>query len=306
MQTEINQRDLERQTWRTEWQTTALVFACTVSYGLITFYANATNYISFLFLPFIVTFHSSLQHEVLHGHPFKNSILNELLVFVPIGIFVPYRRFKDTHIAHHNDEILTDPYDDPETNYLDPKVWNKLSGFTHILLRFNNTLFGRMLIGPIIGMIWFYRDDLKKIFQGDRTVILAYALHALGLIVLFAWIKFCAIALLPYVICAYLGMSILRIRTFLEHRAHEQAKGRSVIIEDRGFFAFLFLNNNFHIVHHDFPGVPWHAMPRLYACRKEDVLEKNGNYRYASYGEIFRKYLFATKDPVPHPLRPGN
>ena len=27
------------------------------------------------------------------------------------------------HLAHHRDAMLTDPYDDPESNYLDPAVW---------------------------------------------------------------------------------------------------------------------------------------------------------------------------------------
>ncbi len=30
------------------------------------------------------------------------------------------------HMAHHRDAILTDPYDDPESNYLDPAVWARL------------------------------------------------------------------------------------------------------------------------------------------------------------------------------------
>lgn len=305
MENEIETRYLERQTFRSEWLTFLLICCCTASYATVTFFATATNYISLLLLPIIVTFHSSLQHEALHGHPFKNPLLNELMIFMPIGLFVPYRRFRDTHIAHHNDEILTDPYDDPETNYLDPKVWVTLSAPMQKFLRFNNTLFGRMLVGPAIGMFWFYRGDLCKHQAGEKNITSAYVLHFIGLVPVILWVMYCDIPFLLYILCAYLGLSLLRIRTFLEHRAHEAAKGRSVVIEDRGFFAFLFLNNNFHIVHHDFPGVPWHAMPKLYACRKQDVLARNRNYVYASYGEIFRKYMFKAKDDVPHPLRPS-
>ena len=45
-----------------------------------------------------------------------------------------------------------------------------------------------------------------------------------------------------YLLSAYLGLSLLKIRTFLEHQAHEKARGRTVIIEDRGPLALLFLN----------------------------------------------------------------
>ena len=54
---------------------------------------------------------SSLQHEVLHGHPFENQWINEALVFPALALVVPYVRFKDTHLQHHYDPNLTDPYD---------------------------------------------------------------------------------------------------------------------------------------------------------------------------------------------------
>jgi fatty acid desaturase len=78
-----------------------------------------------------------------------------------------------------------------------------------------------------------------------------------------------------------------------------------VIIEDRGPLAFLFLNNNFHAVHHAHPGVAWYALPRLYASRRGEFLQRNLGYRYASYGEVMRRYLFRPKDPVAHPFMDG-
>ena len=80
------------------------------------------------------------------------------------------------------------------------------------------------------------------------------------------------------------------------------ARARTVIIEDRGLLAFLFLNNNLHVVHHVNPGVPWYRLPALYRAGKERYLEMNDGYVYRSYGEVFRRYLFKAKDPVPHPI----
>ena len=97
---------------------------------------------------------------------------------------------------------------------------------------------------------------------------------------------------------------MLKIRTFLEHQAHELVRGRTVVVEDRGPLAFLFLNNNFHIVHHMHPKMPWYRLPGLYFANREKYLTRNGGYRYASYAEIFRRHLIRAKDTVPHPLRP--
>ena len=93
----------------------------------------------------------SLQHEVLHGHPFRSRALNEALVFPALTLTIPYGRFRDTHLAHHHDPNLTDPYDDPESNFLDPKVWARLPEWRRMLHRVNNTLSGRIVIGPLLG-----------------------------------------------------------------------------------------------------------------------------------------------------------
>ena len=107
-----------------------------------------------------------------------------------------------------------------------------------------------------------------------------------------------------YFLAAYGGLALLKIRTFAEHRAHEDVQARTAVIEDRGFFAFLFLNNNFHVVHHCMPNVPWYDLPRLYQDRKEQFRRRNGAYVYRSYAEIFRQYLWRAKEQVPHPIWP--
>lgn len=254
-------------------------------------------------LSLVIALHSSLQHEMLHGHPFKNQSWNDLMVFPAIGILVPYQRFKDTHLEHHYDPKLTDPYDDPESNFLDPQNWNKLSAVAKHLYNFNNTLAGRMSVGPAIGLFNFYRQDIRNILQGQTRVLSAYVLHGLGLILVAAWwTTYASAPVWTLLLAAYCGMSILKIRTFLEHRTHERAAARTVIIEDRGPLALLFLNNNFHSVHHAHPKVAWHKLPALFQSRREDFLRKNDGYCYTSYAEIFRLHFLRVKDPVAHPL----
>lgn len=250
--------------------------------------------------------HSSLQHEALHGHPFRNAHLNHALVFVPLGLLYPYIRFRDTHLAHHHDPLLTDPYDDPESNYLDPEIWAKLSPFKRVVLRVNNTLLGRVIIGPTIGCVSFLTGDFRKILGGDRQIALAYLLHGVGLAMLAAWwwVGIGKMSLWAYLASAYLGAAILKIRTFLEHRAHEAHRARTVIVEDRGPLALLFLNNNLHVVHHMHPQVPWYDLPAVYRGNRAHYLRRNEHYLYRSYLEVFGKYFLKAKDPVPHPIYP--
>lgn len=249
--------------------------------------------------------HSSLSHEALHGHPTQNAGVNAALVFPALTLCIPYGRFRDSHLAHHHDEILTDPYDDPETNYLDPAVWAGLSRPWQAVLRFNNTLAGRLLVGPAVGMTAFIGADLRAIRSGDRAVARDWLVHvpALAVVILW-WLMLGTLPLWALLLGSYAALSLLKIRTFLEHRADDRASARTVVVEDRGWLSLLFLNNNFHMVHHMHPCVAWYRLPALYASRRADYLRRNGGYLYASYAAVFRQYFLRAKDVVPHPLSP--
>jgi fatty acid desaturase len=292
---------------RVEWPTLALIAACYALWGATTVWAASIGLLPAIALTALaITLHSSLSHEVLHGHPLPDQRVNAALVFPALGLFVPYERFRDTHLAHHRDETLTDPYDDPESNYLDPAVWRRLPGPLRALLSANNTLAGRMILGPAIGLARFYRDDLRLALAGDRGVPRAWALHAAGLLPVIAWLGWAStMPAWAYLAAAYLGLSVLKIRTFLEHRAHDTARGRSVIIEDRGPLALLFLNNNLHAVHHGHPGLAWYDLPGFYRRHRGRFLRKNGHYFYRSYWEVFARHFLRRKDPVAHPLYPA-
>jgi len=287
-----------------EWPTLALMLACYGAWGLgTTLIWGLSPLAAVLLTGLSLTLFSSLQHEVLHGHPFGWRLASEALVFPGLTIAIPYLRFRDLHLAHHTDSRLTDPYDDPESNYLDPAVWDRLPGPLRGLLRFNNTLAGRLLIGVAVSQAAFMRDDWRAIVAGDRAVLAGWLWHIPSLILLGLWLGYvAAMPLWAYLIAAYGGLSVLKIRTFLEHRAHERSSGRTVVIEDRGPLALLFLNNNLHVVHHMHPKTPWYRLPKLFAGNRAHYLNRNDSYYYRSYGQIFRAHFLRAKDPVPHPL----
>jgi fatty acid desaturase len=293
---------IQRYKMRIEWPTVWLLFLTYLVWGAaLWIIASWSIPAAIVLVALAVTLHSSLQHEVLHGHPFGIVWLNEASVWPAIGLFIPYQRFRDTHLAHHTDANLTDPYDDPETNFFDPAVWDKTPRHWQVLLRINNTLAGRMVFGPLIGTVAFLRDDLSqwrgRVWRGWLAHLPAAAL-VLGLVTI------SPMPIWAYLVACYAGLSVLKIRTFLEHRAHDSHCARTVVIDDQGPLALLFLNNNYHVVHHMNPTVPWYELPALYHAKADRFLSVNDGYFYSSYTQIFRRYLFKAKDPVPHPLWP--
>ncbi len=301
---EVRQRG-GRQRGGVEWLTLALIAGC---YGLwlvsIFWLAPWSPVLAVVVATLTAALHSSLTHEVLHGHPFRAQALNEALMFLPLTVFYPYNRFRDLHLKHHRDADLTDPENDPESNFLDPVVWQNLPGWKQRILRINNTLLGRILLGPGLGQVQFMRAELRAALAGARDVRLAWVLHLVGVAIVLWIVALSAMPVWAYLIAAYLGMGLIKIRTFLEHRAHAKPRARTVIVEDCGPLSFLFLNNNLHVVHHMHPLVAWYHLPALYRQDRQRYLASNEGYVYASYKEVFARYFVKSKDPVAHPLWP--
>ena len=293
---------IQRPSLIAEWPTFAALLGCYGGWIALLF---GPLWLSVPGLAVMIALQSSLQHEIIHGHPTRYPWLNVALVFASLNLLIPYGRFHDTHLAHHTDEWLTDPYDDPESNYLDPAVWNALPTWLQRVHVLNATLAGRLLIGVLISQYYFMRSDLRDICAGRKDVLRDWLLHipAAALVI---WIVIATgYPLWAYFLAAYGGLALLKIRTFAEHRAHEDVQARTAVIEDRGFFAFLFLNNNFHSVHHMYPHISWYALPGLYQAQKGKFMLGNQGYIYKGYRQLFARHFFHCKEPVPHPLWPS-
>jgi len=61
-------------------------------------------------------------------------------------------------------------------------------------------------------------------------------------------------------------------------------------------FNFPYMNMNYHIEHHMFPMVPFHALPRLHALIRDQCPPPYANLR-AAYAEIIPALLRQRRDP---------
>ena len=76
----------------TEWPTILLVALTYFLWFLLTRFAEPIGlWIAIPALAVVIAQHSSLQHEIIHGHPFRNQRLSDALVFPAIGLAVPAR-----------------------------------------------------------------------------------------------------------------------------------------------------------------------------------------------------------------------
>ncbi|MEJ6398068.1 fatty acid desaturase [Yoonia sp. 208BN28-4] len=291
--------------WRVEWLTLGLIVCATALWfaaGLL--WTTSLWWVGLLMMPFLAAFHTSLQHETIHGHPTPWAWLNECLVSLPLAVVFPYRRYRDLHLRHHRDEHLTDPYEDPESYFWCEADVHRMNDFARHLFALNNTFVGRLLIGPALTIVGFTRTELARLRQGEAGVRMAWALHGVGLIAV-VWIV-TAVFQMPmwvYALCViYPALSLTAMRSYAEHQAAENVGARSAIVETHPALALLYLNNNLHIVHHASPATPWYDIPALYRERRTQYLAANENTLFKGYRDIARRFAFHVKQPVDHPL----
>lgn len=285
-----------------EWPTMGLVALCYGLWFIAGFFIYpAYPVVALALFAVAIALHSSLQHEIMHGHPTRNRHINELLVILPLGLFFPYRRYKTLHLRHHADERLTDPYDDPESFYRSMADWGRLPRFLRRLLIWNNTLIGRLSIGPALTIVGFTLSEAKA-FSGDASLRFAWMQHAIGLVSVILLLQvFFGIPIWLYALTSvYPAMSILAIRSYCEHQWSEHPDGRTIIVE-KSPLSLLFLNNNLHLVHHKMPTVAWYLLPVIYAEKRAEWQALNSGYVFRNYFQIFKAFALNPKEPVAHP-----
>ena len=288
-----------------EWPTLGLIIVIYHCFLALTFFHDALPL--WLFLPlaaWIAAWWSSVQHEIVHGHPTRNRRLNAALATPPIWLWLPFDCYRRSHLIHHRDEHLTDPLDDPETRYWTATGWRELGPIGRYLVELQSTLLGRLAIGPVWSIVIFARSEAERLISGEGTARRVWAWHMLWVALLLAWVVFvCKMPLWQYLAgFVYCGTALALVRSFAEHKARDHVDLRTAIVENSPLFGLLFLNNNLHVVHHRWPTVPSYRLTRLYRQNRSDILAANGGLVYHGYGQVFRRYLFAQYD---HPVHPA-
>jgi fatty acid desaturase len=139
---------------------------------------------------------------------------------------------------------------------------------------------------------------------GDRSAVRAWVAHLAGVAPVLGVVAWAGVPVWQYIVVAYLGMSVLMIRTFIEHRAAETTPERTAVVEAGPLMRLLFLNNNYHAVHHNHANLAWYRLPALWRAEREQTIERNGHYHYPQgYLQVARHWLLRQREPVAHPFR---
>ena len=292
-------------TVRSEWSTWAVLFAVYGGWLALTFHAATLPWWAVLIAGgWLTAWHGSLQHEAIHGYPTRSPRLNAALVWLPVGLWMPYSIYRETHVEHHESALLTDPATDPESFYVSAEDWARMGRLRRGVHLVNQTLAGRLSIGPALVAGRFWLGEARRLLRGDLAHGRAWVGHVAGVALVFAWTAgVCDLPIAAYVaLFAWPGLSLTLLRSFAEHEPAAEADRRTVIVESGRLGSLLYLNNNLHAVHHAFPSLPWHAIPAARRARRGMFIGPDRPRIHRGYAALARRYLLRPRD---YPVHPG-
>ncbi|MGP6461110.1 fatty acid desaturase [Pseudomonas parakoreensis] len=295
----------QRFTARTEWPTWLLLIG--VYGGWLAIILNSAwlgrGLSTLLLIPLLVLW-LSVQHELLHGHPTRSVLFNKILGYAPFAVWYPYTLYRDSHLLHHRDEDLTVPGVDPESRYLTAVRWQGSSLFERGLHWLNKTVLGRFAIGAPLALLALAAEELQRLKNRERQAWLMWLTHG-AFTVLMLWFvaRFSALPVWHYLLLISVpALSIAMIRSYYEHRPHAQPEQRTVLNEAGWPWRWLFLNLNFHLVHHDLPGLAWYDLPQAYRMRREQWVARSGGFLVQGYGQLWWRHGLKPVDSPEHPF----
>ena len=290
---------------RGEWRTIAVVVAV---YGLTVLtvlrHEVLTPWLTIPFLSVLGAWHLSLQHETIHGHPFRRRWINDAIGSIPVTLWIPYFSYKKDHLEHHESD-LTHPGLDNESYYVSPDAWASAGRIRRAAYWANRTILFRMFVWTIVSTVTYLWSKIRLMLRGDKQTSLAMATHVAGLVVVVYFVRSVAgMPLWQFALGTTYGGRILNaIRPFPEHKYQAGVETRTAMVMAGPFMSLLMLNNNLHIAHHEVPGAPWYEMPAV--TQRTNAVERAreaGLLYEGGYAEVFRRFSFK---PMGTPLREG-
>jgi fatty acid desaturase len=246
----------------------------------------------------------SRWHESGHRTAFKtvwmDDLLYEIASFMVFRESVPWRW---SHTRHHTDTIIVGR--DPEIGVPRPPdllsfaldYFRLKSGpkeFAHMVRH----CFGRLTPAEAT---YIPVEECHKVYRNARIYILIYAALITWAIAIHSILPLMYIGL-PCFYGAWLGVIFAATNhaglaeDVLDHRLNSRTLYMNPV------FRFLYWQMNYHIEHHMFPMVPFHALAKLHQDLKADMPKP-----YSSLWEVYREMIPAlfrqVKDPTYFVLR---
>jgi fatty acid desaturase len=232
-----------------------------------------------------------LLHEVLHHLVFESRHARAeralgLLYAIPSGISAS--QFTRWHLDHHAE--LGSSEDDPKRHHLSPKInarWYKLLYATPALF----PIYFRAARKETVT----YPTELRETIAWERRAAILFHLGAIA--VLWWAFGFTAAArahIIPVFFVFPIAFTLNRLGQHYDIDPGDPAKW-GTLMRGSWFWDFVYLNSNYHLEHHYFPGVPMYRLPALQRALVPFYRERGMKWR--SYRQLVYGWIVLNKMP---------
>jgi fatty acid desaturase len=247
----------------------------------------------------------SRWHECGHGTAFKTEWMNQFVYH--IASFMDLRQptpWRWSHHRHHTDTYIVGR--DPELSSKRPPKWRRY--FFSIFNVYHAPMDLRRVVLHSFGKLEEAEKDFVPATESSKIFWIAriWAILIVGLIVWCISIQ-SILPLMFVVLPTFYGPFLLILIGVAQHAGlyddvlDHRLNSRTIYLNP--FFRFLYWNMNYHIEHHMYPLVPYHALPALHNELKQDMPAPNPNL-WSSIKEIYTVVNKQRKDPTFSYLRP--
>ncbi|WP_395737054.1 fatty acid desaturase family protein [Prosthecobacter sp.] len=224
---------------------------------------------------------SLFTHEAVHGTLARNKLLNA--VFGALCAMPVLQNFSAYRVLHLNHHQHLGEAGDPD-HYANYTRWTWMV----FIMNWLRLLVGYPVYITAIPILGFMQGTLK-----DRFGITA-EVAATAVLAWFVWSHVPAIWLwhgwlLPMLfINTMVNIRGMSQHTLLEHASDEVRGTRTILTYP--LVRFFMCNENYHLEHHLFPGVPWHHLPQVHDALAPSLREQGAPF-IRSYGAFVREFF---------------
>lgn len=257
-----------------------------------------------IYAVFYGTSSDSRWHECSHGTAFRTDWMNK--VVYEVASFMVMREsvvWHWSHTRHHSDTIIVGR--DPEIQIPRPP---NITGFVLSFINFGvYKTYYPSLVRHAMGRIteaektFIPETEFSKIFRNAWIILAISALVIISALVLHSWIP-----IFLFILPQAFGTWLMIIHNTTQHAGlaenvlDHRLNCRTVYMNP--ISRFIYWNMNYHIEHHIFPLVPYHALPKLHKLIKDDCPPVYTSI-YSAWKEIVPTILKQVKDPTYHVKR---
>lgn len=209
------------------------------------------------------------MHDASHKSITRTSWPNELIGrLCAITLVGPFPAFRYLHLAHHRHT---------NEDHEDPDLWSGRGPWFLLPLRW--------LTQDLHYYAFYFMRIKERPIRESGEIVATLTTYGVIIAALFA-LGYGELAVAAWLIPGRIGLTLLAFSfDYLPHRPHaipaKEDRFKATVVRPVWWMTPVLLYQNYHLIHHLYPGVPFYRYASVWRDRREELLAKGADVRGA-------------------------